>query len=80
MKINIFKTEDEVLANLATYIVTIANKAIAEKGKFAVALSGGTSPKKLYELLSASAFKDKVDWQKVDFFFEIGRASCRERV
>lgn len=69
MKINIFKTEDEVLANLATYFVTTANNAIAEKGKFSVALSGGNSPKKLYELLSAPAFKEKVHWQKVDFFF-----------
>lgn len=69
MKINIFKTEDEVLANLATYFVTTANNAIAEKGKFSVALSGGTSPKKLYELLSSPTFKEKVDWQKVDFFF-----------
>lgn len=69
MKINIFKTEDEVLANLAAYFVAIANNAIAKKGKFSVALSGGTSPKKLYELLSSPAFQEKVDWQKVDFFF-----------
>jgi len=69
VKINIFNSETEVLANLAAYFVTIANNAIVKTGKFSVALSGGSSPKKLYELLSSSLFKEKVDWHKVDFFF-----------
>ena len=69
MKINIFNSETEVLANLAEYFITIANNAIVQTGKFSVALSGGASPKKLYELLSSPSFKEKVDWQKVDFFF-----------
>ena len=69
MQINIFKSEEEVLSNMAVYFVTITNQAIAKKGKCAVVLSGGTSPKKLYELLSSPAFKNEVKWGKVDFFF-----------
>ena len=69
MKLNIFKSEEEVLANLAAHFVALANEAIVKKGRFSVALSGGSSPKKLYELLSSSAFSNKTDWQKVDFFF-----------
>ena len=68
MKLNIFDTEDKVLANLAEYFVDIANKAITKNDKFSVALSGGNSPKKLYTLL-ASAYKDEVAWDKVYFFF-----------
>ena len=68
MKLNIFNTADEVLAALAAHFVKIANAAIAARGKFSVALSGGSSPKKLYELL-ASSFKDKLEWDKVYFFF-----------
>ncbi len=68
MKLNIFKTEDEVLAALAAHFIKLANEAIAANGKFSVALSGGSSPKKLYELL-ASSYHDKVDWAKVHFFF-----------
>jgi 6-phosphogluconolactonase len=68
MKLNIFNTENEVLAALAAYFVKIADKSIAAHGKFSVALSGGNSPKKLYELL-ASAYHDKVEWGKVYFFF-----------
>jgi 6-phosphogluconolactonase len=68
MELNIFNTADEVLAALAMHFVGVANQAIAKDGKFSVALSGGSSPKKLYELL-ASSFKDKLDWSKVYFFF-----------
>lgn len=68
MKINIFDTEAEVLDNLAAYFATAAKQSINENGKFSVALSGGSSPKKLYELL-ASVYSDKVDWKKVYFFF-----------
>ena len=68
MKVNIFKSPQEVLEKLADYFITAARESIAERGKFSVALSGGSSPKKLYEML-ASTYKDKVDYSKVYFFF-----------
>jgi len=68
MKLNIFNNENEVLSALAEHFVNVGNDAIAAKGKFSVALSGGSSPKKLYELL-ASSYADKLDWEKVYFFF-----------
>lgn len=69
MKINVFENEDEVLNALANYFVETAASSIASHGQFSVALSGGNSPKKLYELLASSSFKDKVEWNKVHFFF-----------
>lgn len=68
MKLNIFNAENEVLDALAKHFVEVANEAIAARGKFSVALSGGSSPKKLYEML-ASTYHDKIDWEKVHFFF-----------
>src|ERR1700761_5954974 len=69
MKLNIFDTEDEVLDALAEHFMTLANEAIQARGKFSVALSGGSSPKKLYELLASTTYADSVDWAKVYFFF-----------
>jgi len=69
MKLNIYNTEDEVLTGLADHFVTLATEAINKKSRFTVALSGGSSPKKLYELLASSDFKNKVDWANVCFFF-----------
>ena len=69
MKINVFNNEDEVLHALADYFVAVAADSISSRGQFSVALSGGNSPKKLYELLASPAFKDRIDWNKVHFFF-----------
>jgi len=66
--LNVFETADDVLQGLAEYFVIIGNEAITKNKKFSVALSGGSSPKKLYELL-ATEFHDKLDWDKVYFFF-----------
>lgn len=68
MKLNILESFEEALKRVAEYFKTIARESIAEHEKFSVALSGGSSPKKLYEML-ASDYKDKVDWGKVYFFF-----------
>ena len=69
MKLNVFKSPDDALVNLATYFVTLAEAYISANGKFSVALSGGSSPKKLYELLASGTYKNKVDWENVYFFF-----------
>ncbi len=45
-----------------------AAKSIREKGSFAVALAGGSTPKALYELL-ATEYRDPLDWKKVHAFF-----------
>ena len=68
-KINTFATEKDVLVNLADYFVEVANQAITENGVFNVSLSGGSSPKKLYELLASTDYKEKIDWDKVYLFF-----------
>jgi 6-phosphogluconolactonase len=69
MKLNIFNSENEVLDALAAHFVKLAEDTIAAKGKFTVALSGGSSPKKLYELLASTIYADSVAWDKVFFFF-----------
>jgi len=68
MKLNIYNNDKQALAALAVHFVKIAQESISARGKFSVALSGGSSPKALYELLS-SAFHDKIEWEKVHFFF-----------
>ncbi len=69
MAIQVFKTEGEVLTAFADFFVATAQRAIQERGAFNVALSGGSSPKKVYDLLAGPDFSDQVDWQHVYFFF-----------
>ncbi len=69
VKLNIFPTQEEVITSIAAYFIESAKSAIAENGMFNVSLSGGSSPKKLYELLASSEYKEKIEWDKVYFFF-----------
>lgn len=45
-----------------------AEEAIGERGRFVVALAGGSTPIATYELLAKDA-RDSVDWSKVHVFF-----------
>jgi 6-phosphogluconolactonase len=69
MALHVFPTADAVLEALAAYFVKEAAQAVAARGRFTVALSGGSSPKKLYELLASDAYRGQVAWEKAYFFF-----------
>jgi 6-phosphogluconolactonase len=69
MKLNVFPTSDEAIQALADYFVALAGQAIAARERFVVALSGGSSPKRLYELLASPAYHEQVKWEQVYFFF-----------
>ena len=69
MILQIYDTVDEVLTGLANYFVDRAAQAIAERDRFAVSLSGGSSPKKLYSLLASEPYRSMVQWEKIAFFF-----------
>ena len=68
MELHIYNSADEVITGLADFFVETVNKAIEENGECNLVLSGGNSPKHLYELLTSS-YKNKVDWTKIWFFF-----------
>lgn len=52
----------------AKIFIELANKAIAKKGSFSVALSGGSTPRKLFDLLAALP-PAMIPWQQVYFFW-----------
>ena len=66
--LEIYQDIDDLIKALAEVICETSKEAIATRGQFNFVLSGGSSPKKLYELL-ASDYKDKMEWERVYFFF-----------
>lgn len=69
MVLNIYPSVEELLLKLAEYVITAANQSIAARGRFTVALSGGSSPEKLYQLVASARFQNQADWSKIYFFF-----------
>jgi 6-phosphogluconolactonase len=53
----------------AEMVVNAETEAIAARGRFTIALSGGSTPKALYELLATPDWRIRIDWSKVHFFW-----------
>jgi 6-phosphogluconolactonase len=66
---NVFKTNDELLLAMVNFVIQCAQEAINERGEFNISLSGGSSPKKLYEMLASPEFNHLLNWKKINFFF-----------
>ncbi len=59
----------EVARRAAERLIEIAREAIDANGRFSVALAGGSTPKKLYELLASDEYREQIEWPKVHIFF-----------
>ena len=62
-------SQEEIFTKSADMFTTLASEAIAARGQFTVALSGGSTPKGMYTLLASDSYKGKVDWNKVQLFW-----------
>lgn len=73
-KLRIFDDPDELARGAAEeFAERVASKV--ESGEcFTVALSGGSTPKRLYKLLAGEPYLGRVPWQKVHFFWGDERA------
>ncbi len=49
--------------------VSIAVESVEARGRMTVALSGGSTPRALYELLATPEWREQVPWDKVYFFW-----------
>ncbi len=53
----------------AELFVQAANDAMSTRGLFSVALSGGSTPQMLYNLLANEPFSERVDWSRTHLFW-----------
>lgn len=69
MSVTVFKDLDTLYKKSADIFVELSEKAIQKHGKFVVALSGGSSPKAIFNLLATEEYSSKIDWTKIYFFW-----------
>jgi 6-phosphogluconolactonase len=58
-----------IATEAAERIGRAAEEAIALSGRFRIGLSGGSTPKALFQLLASDAYRDRIDWSNVEVFF-----------
>ncbi len=65
----VFPTADALMRAAAEAFVRCAAESIQVSARFAVALSGGSTPASLYALLATDAYARRVDWSRVHLFW-----------
>lgn len=68
-EIEIFPSVEELNNFALEQIVQLSAEAIGKRGIFTIALSGGSTPKKLYEMLAQENLQGLINWHQVHFFF-----------
>ena len=69
MSIEILPDGDALALRTADLFAMAAQEAAAARGRFAVALSGGETPRALYRLLARQQFSQKVPWRRVQLYW-----------
>jgi len=69
VRISVFDDLKSLSNGAAELFRSLAHTAISVKGRFAVALSGGTTPRLLYTLLGSAPYRNTIDWPRVHLFW-----------
>jgi len=67
--LHVFRNNPSFVNGSADFITEHAAGAIAERGRFTIALSGGGTPKPIYERLATADYRGRISWEKVHIFF-----------
>ena len=68
-ELHIFSDPQELAAKAADFVLWAGEQAMADRDRFYVALSGGSTPKALYSILASPGYAPRLDWSKVHFLF-----------
>jgi 6-phosphogluconolactonase len=72
--VRVYADPGEVARGAARLFVDYAWQSIAKDGQFMVALSGGNTPRAMFQHLASDEFRGQVDWAKVHVFWSDERA------
>ncbi|MBU4233150.1 MAG: 6-phosphogluconolactonase [Desulfobacterales bacterium] len=67
--IDVYPDLESLSRAAAALLVRQANLAVAARGRFSVALAGGATPRRTYELLAAPPLKDQAPWDRMHVFW-----------
>jgi 6-phosphogluconolactonase len=68
-ELRVYADREQLSTAAAELFVNIAAEATRARRHFRVALSGGSTPRRVYELLATESFSRRVDWNSVDIFW-----------
>jgi 6-phosphogluconolactonase len=78
LKIEVLSDLEALSHCAASIFVGGSRNSIKTKKRFAVAISGGSTPIRLYALLASDPYRDKVEWRHIHFFWADERCVPKE--
>lgn len=67
--------DEKTTLNFAVqHLIACSKAAVADHGAFYIALSGGSTPKAIYEKLSHPPYREQIDWKKWHLFWSDERS------
>jgi len=69
VSVTVLVDREALMRIAAERVIRAAGAAIAARGRFDWALSGGSTPAALYRLLASPGYAERVDWRRVHFFW-----------
>jgi len=78
-QVRVFRDQDELSRAAAAFFKKIAQESIVSHGRFAAALSGGSTPRQFYSLLGSPSYRDAMDWSRIHIFWADERCVPKDR-
>lgn len=69
MNLHISKNIEELSHYTAEWLLKYMQEVLSQKNRFTIALSGGSTPQRLYQLLASEKYKHNINWEQVSFFW-----------
>jgi 6-phosphogluconolactonase len=67
--VRVFQDLEALSRAAAELFIIHAKQCVAAEGRFTVALSGGSTPRRLYMLLGSSPHRENVEWKRTHIFW-----------
>lgn len=69
MNLHISKDIGSLSVSFADWLVIYIKEVLLKQDRFTIALSGGNTPKRLYQILASDNYKKKIAWDRLHFFW-----------
>ncbi len=69
MEIEVALNLADLARRAAEYFIRLTDQAITMRGRFTIALSGGSTPRALYTLLASDPYREQIRWPAVHVFW-----------
>ena len=69
VRIDVVADAEALAREAARRVVAVAREAAAESGQCSLVLTGGSTPRRLYELLAGAPYRQEMPWDAIDWFW-----------